>query len=304
MSQPRAYHYRCDDRSLLGPWMRARVFDPTLVLVPRGIPANLLTLAGSLCFGAAVWFARDPGLAAAFLAAYLFLDHWDGSQAKRTGTGSALGEFIDHYLDTFHNGMLAWLLYRSYGTVSDELLIAFLAVNYLAHAAVAYQQFRTGWMVFERVSALESVVLVIALLAVSAWEPAHAALAPLIPWGMALSCLGGLLTLGITLHRLRPVSTMAWGGFAGIVVLAAASALWAGAPWLPACYGCAVIAGHMRGHLVDGIERRPDQLSWVLAWTPYYGGALATLWLAAVILRHTVPVLGAWGHKWVWWNPD
>ena len=50
------------------------------------------------------------GLFALLLHNYLVGDHLDGMQAKKTQTSSALGEFLDHYLDVYNGAIVFYAL--------------------------------------------------------------------------------------------------------------------------------------------------------------------------------------------------
>ncbi|MFP6640864.1 MAG: CDP-alcohol phosphatidyltransferase family protein [Myxococcota bacterium] len=72
-----------------------------------------MTLLSTLCCAASFVLASVasdslPAMlaAAALVFAYMSLDNMDGAQARRTGTSSRLGEFLDHWLDTLNNGFV------------------------------------------------------------------------------------------------------------------------------------------------------------------------------------------------------
>lgn len=108
-----SYRYQAPSLSLLEglylenfwDFLAARVYPPWLA-------PNIITLLGGACtvvgFTLTVWYS--PALcgeaprwvyfsAAALLLSYQSLDGSDGKQARRTGSGSALGELMDHGLD-------------------------------------------------------------------------------------------------------------------------------------------------------------------------------------------------------------
>ena len=98
---------------------------------------------------------------------YLIGDHLDGMQAKRTGTGSALGEFCDHYLDAFNNGVVMFTMIAVFGITHKPVIVGVMVISYWAHMAVFYEQFKTGWLTFEPVGSLEGVLLSALLIALS-----------------------------------------------------------------------------------------------------------------------------------------
>src|SRR5690606_30469199 len=99
---------------------------------------------------------------------YLIGDHLDGMQAKRTKTGSALGEFCDHYLDAFNNGLIMFTMITVFDISHKPVVAGLLITSYLAHMAVFYEQYKTGWLTFEPVGSLEGVLLSSLLIALSA----------------------------------------------------------------------------------------------------------------------------------------
>ena len=114
----RPYQYRCKDYSLVTPLFKKWVITPLIKIVPWAIPANIITLISNgfvylglyLSLNAEVAGNYTPLYISACLLLYLIGDHLDGMQAKRTGTGSALGEFCDHYLDAFNNGIVVYTM--------------------------------------------------------------------------------------------------------------------------------------------------------------------------------------------------
>ncbi|MBA4056856.1 MAG: CDP-alcohol phosphatidyltransferase, partial [Marivirga sp.] len=105
----RPYQYRCNDYSLLTPPFKQWIITPLINIIPWGIPANIITLISNAFVYLGLFAALNPETMGGFtpifigicLIIYLIGDHLDGMQAKRTKTGSALGEFCDHYLDAF-----------------------------------------------------------------------------------------------------------------------------------------------------------------------------------------------------------
>src|SRR5688572_31878006 len=114
----RPYQYRCKDYSLVTPLFKKWVITPLIKIVPWVIPANIITLISNGFVYLALYLSLNAELAgnytplciSACLLLYLIGDHLDGMQAKRTGTGSALGEFCDHYLDAFNNGIIVYTM--------------------------------------------------------------------------------------------------------------------------------------------------------------------------------------------------
>ncbi len=151
--------------TLLTPALRRYVAAPLLRLVPLGVTANAITLAAHACLFAAPFVAATlgqtrPAAAGSLIVVLILLfaigDELDGMQAQRTRTTSSLGEFLDHYLDSFGPGVLLYAAYALYRLESPNLLLATIGCTFLTGASLYHEQFRTGTMVFEAVSTTES----------------------------------------------------------------------------------------------------------------------------------------------------
>ena len=106
-------NYHAQDKSILLPILKRMAWDRLLELIPKRIPANDLTLIGTLCSATAFLMSTllpitqlSSLVVTALILAYLSLDNIDGAQARRTGTNSPLGEFLDHWLDALNLSFL------------------------------------------------------------------------------------------------------------------------------------------------------------------------------------------------------
>ena len=151
--------------TLLTPALRRYVAAPLLRLVPLRVTANAITLAAHAFLFAAPFVAATlgrtrPAAAGSLIVVLILLfaigDELDGMQAQRTRTTSSLGEFLDHYLDSFGPGVLLYAAYALYRLESPNLLLATIGCTFLTGASLYHEQFRTGTMVFEAVSTTES----------------------------------------------------------------------------------------------------------------------------------------------------
>jgi phosphatidylglycerophosphate synthase len=296
--------------------------------VPWVIPANIITFIsnGIVYFG--LYLALNPqhfGKATPFLISatfilYLIGDHLDGMQAKRTGTGSALGEFCDHYLDAFNNGLIIFTMIVVFGITHTPVIVGLLVISYWAHMTVFYEQFKTGWLTFEPVGSLEGVLLSAVLITLSAFEPIYAIFTyPLfedytvIEFVLILSSLGAVITFYKTWKRTPDVKS----GFWMFTCLSAVSGILA-APFfssfelfvLLTLYCSLYIGRIMHGHLIDGNERSTDYLTPIVLlalyipafpYTHYVFGILTTYLSIniAILIFKTFSVLKVY---WVWLN--
>jgi len=150
--------------TLLTPALRRYLAAPILRLVPSRVSANAITLAAHAClyavpFVAAIVGPRLPALAAAAIVLLILLfaigDELDGMQAQRTRTTSSLGEFLDHYLDSFGPGVLLYAAYALYRLPATDLLLVTIGCTFLTGSTLYLEHLRTGTMVFEAISTTE-----------------------------------------------------------------------------------------------------------------------------------------------------
>jgi ethanolaminephosphotransferase len=324
----RPYQYRCNDYSILTPAFKRWVITPLINFVPWVIPANIITFIsnGIVYFG--LYMALHPelmGTATPLLIAltfilYLIGDHLDGMQAKRTKTGSALGEFCDHYLDAFNNGLIMFTMVIVFNIEHKPVVTGLLITSYLAHMAVFYEQHKTGWLTFEPVGSLEGVLLSSLLIASSAIpvvsDVFHYKLFAdysVIELTLIASSLGAIVTFYKTFKRTPDVSIRFWI-FTTLSVLVGILALQFFTPFeifVTITLYCSLYIGRlMQGHLIDGVERSTDYVVPLLLLLLYIPGypfsdyqfALITVYLSLninVLIFQTFSVLKVY---WVWAN--
>ena len=324
----RPYQYRCNDYSLLTPHFKRLVITPLIKFVPWAIPANIITFISNGIVYISLYLALNPNifgqptplLIAAGLLLYLIGDHLDGMQAKRTGTGSALGEFCDHYLDAFNNGVVMFTMIVVFGITHKPVIVGVMVISYWAHMTVFYEQFKTGWLTFEPVGSLEGVLLSALLIALSTFAPVYEIFTypifadySIIEGTMILSSLGAIVTFYKTWKRTPDVKS----GFWIFIFLSTAVGILA-IPFftsfqlfvLLTLYCSLYIGRLMHGHLIDGVERSTDVLTPVLLLLLYipgftYAGYLfgvVTVYLLisiAILIFKTFSVLKIY---WVWSN--
>src|SRR5689334_4055341 len=108
-----AYKYSSPNLSFLETVILNRFWDNFVYIYPTWLAPNLISLTGGCCCLLAYylnWYLSPEGLGVAqpqliyclfsfLLLAYQTLDGTDGKQARRTKSGSALGELMDHGID-------------------------------------------------------------------------------------------------------------------------------------------------------------------------------------------------------------
>lgn len=324
----RPYQYRCNDYSLLTPHFKRLVITPLIKFVPWAIPANIITFISNGIVYVSLYLALNPNifgqatplLIAAGLLFYLIGDHLDGMQAKRTGTGSALGEFCDHYLDAFNNGVVIFTMIVVFGITHKPVVVGVMVISYWAHMTVFYEQFKTGWLTFEPVGSLEGVLLSALLVALSAFRPVYEIFTypifadySIIEGTMILSSLGAVITFYKTWKRTPNVKSGFWIFiFLSTAVAILAVQFFSGFQLfvLLTLYCSLYIGRLMHGHLIDGVERNTDVLTPALLLLLYIPGftyseylfGVVTVYLLisiAILVFKTFSVLKIY---WVWSN--
>lgn len=272
----RPYQYRCNDYSLLTPPFKKWIISPLIRIVPWAIPANIITLISNFFVYLGLFLAirpqytgeATPILIAFCLILYLIGDHLDGMQAKRTGTGSALGEFCDHYLDAFNNGIIVYTMFTIFNISNGILISAVLVISYLAHMSVFYEQFKTGWLRFEKIGSLEGVLISAVLIGLSFIPSFYTLMTMRVVADFTLaeifilcSTAGAFVTFLQTYRRIPDVKNGFWI-FAvlwvalGMVIPFALNAFQTFA--VLTLYASLYIGQVMTGHLIDGKERQTD----------------------------------------------
>ena len=324
----RPYQYRCNDYSLLTPSFKRFVITPLIRFVPWAVPANIITFVSNgivylglyLVLHPQLFGKATPLMISTTLILYLIGDHLDGMQAKRTGTGSALGEFCDHYLDAFNNGVVMFTMITVFGISHKGVVVGVIVASYWAHMSVFYEQFKTGWLTFEPVGSLEGVLLSALLIALSALQPVYSLFMftffdnyTLIELLLIVSSLGAVITFYKTWKRTPETKS----GFWIFTCLLAATGFLA-IPFfdnfqlfvLLTLYASLYIGKIMHGHLIDGVEHSPDFVTPLLLlllnisdfnYAEYlFGILIAYLSIKiAVLIFKTFSVLKVY---WVWLN--
>lgn len=323
----REYSYRCRDFSLLTPDFKKWFVAPLLPYVPWGIPANIITLFSNLFvyIGFFVSLNYHTSWSRLIVAGCLFLylvgDHLDGMQAKKTKTGSALGEFCDHYLDAFNNGIILYTAFMVFEINHPLLTTVVLTTSYLAHMSVFYEQFKTGWLTFEKLGSLEAVLLMLLLIGVAAFGPVHQFFTMpvygsfrLIEILFALSAIGATGTFITTFKRTPSRGSGVWFFITGTIVLATLVGNTFNVMQLfilITLYASLYVGLIMKGHLVDGIERFPDLvvpgaiviLQFIMPIDTNATFLIFTTYLLARILLLVFQTFNALKVYWVWSNP-
>ena len=326
------YHYLCRDHSLLTPPFRRFLVRPIMPLIPRRVPANVITIFSNLVVYFAFFLALTEGpgtrsnftLIAILVLLYAVGDHADGMQAQRTRTSSPLGEFIDHFLDAFNNGVLIAIVLLLFRIPNSPAVVFLFLSFYLAHAAVYYEEYRTKWLVFEWISSLEATLLVVVLLLVGRSVHFRVGLKWPAGWGLTVAETGfvvaGLFALLTFLRVWQRVGTLSlrFGSFCSCTILLALASCFffdrITALVLLVLYCVEYIGRLMYAHLVDRVEKFPDfvvplVITVGLGMSVYFEEAAALSFFAMVIYTVLLIIMlvcrtfSRLRQCWVWWNP-
>lgn len=325
----RPYQYRCNDNSLLTPSFKKWIVAPLIKITPWIVPANIITILSNVFVYLGLVVALNPewlGVytpAATSLCLFLYLigDHVDGMQAKRTGTGSALGEFCDHYLDAFNNGIVVFTLFTAFGINNPYFIACVMVPSYLAHMVVFYDQFKTGWLTFEKLGSLEAVLLSSILIGLSSFTPVYSFLTndvvssfSIIEMIMFFSGVGSAMTFLTTFKRIPDVNKGFWIFTGSLIVVAVLSVLTFDSFRvfvIITLYASLYIGRVMKAHLVDGIEKQTDfvtpallvlSLAFAQSSTIDYAFWLILLYLLICIGTLIFQTFSSLRMYWVWSN--
>jgi phosphatidylglycerophosphate synthase len=324
------YNYRVKDFSIVTPGFRDYVVQPLMRYVPWGLPANIITvLSNSLMFLALIIaLYGSPGSKVNYIAisVLIFLyavgDHIDGMQAKRTKTSSALGELFDHFLDSFNTGILLMILFAVFQVHNPYIVVFILSANYLAHATVFYEQYKTGWLYFEKIGSLEVVFFTCFIILLNCIGPINDVFLfklaygiTIVEWLLLVSAIGTLVTIIKTAYRARIKEFKFYIFFillALISVILAKSCNWLNLSVIITLYSAYYVGNLMRGHLVDGKHYLPDFVIPVILVFAYLSNNIEkSVTVYGVILLLTIGIVIVFfisvytlRRFWVWKNPS
>lgn len=169
------YRYRCDDGSLLSPYLRRLLCARLAKYIPVWVSPNLVSLTASAFSALAFvlllsWLPPGAGNAPSWVSggaalgifAYLVLDNADGIHARRLGISSPLGDFVDHWFDAFSSFMtpLGLLLVFQASAVT---MVGVVALAVFAFWVANWEMLETGVLRLPKVGDVEGNVLAIAI---------------------------------------------------------------------------------------------------------------------------------------------
>ncbi|HTX73904.1 MAG TPA: hypothetical protein VMC79_13820 [Rectinemataceae bacterium] len=173
--RPLKYVYNSDNRSIVDRYLLCHWWPIAIKAIPRKAPANLVSMIGNLgsylsflilsglLFGPVSVAGRDRpwifGLVALGYFFYQTLDALDGIQARRTGASGPLGEFVDHWFDSFNVFLLPLGISLAFPVIPYQVvapaMILFAAADWFQLRAIT----SLGVLIFPPVSSEEGQVL-------------------------------------------------------------------------------------------------------------------------------------------------
>jgi len=327
---PPPYQYRCVDKSWLTGALAATVVPQIERRLPLGMPANLITLLSSACLGIMLllqWLAPDRRAAAllagiGLLVAYTLLDMVDGQRARRLGTSSPLGEYLDHTLDIFNAAVVVAVVFLVRPSGSPVALAWLLAAMGLAFAAALVEQRVGGILRLGAIGPVEALLLVGCYLAsrlvpgADAWWE-QAAIGGWSRFAVAATVAGAGIAFAATasvwrLHQVPwPLAMFAAGSLVFLALRHEGAGTWVtllALVFWSADFGGRVICSHLQHEPLP----RPDAVGFGLAlvllglalggvWLSWLEFAPAA-WLAGRFAWHVAATIRGYRQYWTWWH--
>ena len=163
------YLYSANDESLLTPVLYKCFVNPLVKILPYRLPANFITLIsfsfiiGAFCIAAHGYYVGKYdywGLIPLLTLAYLIGDCADGKQARKTGTGSPLGEYFDHFLDCFVTGLLMGILMISFKVTKPAIITIGFFNLYAGQIGSFWERYKRRVMCFGKLGSNEGIVAI------------------------------------------------------------------------------------------------------------------------------------------------
>ncbi|MBO7638582.1 MAG: CDP-alcohol phosphatidyltransferase family protein [Treponema sp.] len=160
------YSYSAKNESFLDGLFVPFIVRPLLKVIPYQITACFITIFSNALVFLSLIIALQAAHGSYFLwflipilvFVYVIGDCLDGEQARRTKTSSPLGEFLDHFLDTFVTGSLLISLITAYN-VKNPILAAFaIYISHLTQASTFWEKYKKHKMHFGKFSSTETIL--------------------------------------------------------------------------------------------------------------------------------------------------
>lgn len=214
--RPKNYKYQGRNRSLADRFVLKHWWPIAMKAIPARMPANAVSMTGNLgsyfaflivsgiLFGPVPEAGRAKPWIFALVAVSLFfyqtLDALDGIQARRTGASGPLGEFVDHWFDSFNVFLVPLGVFLAFPAIPWQLLVPCLLIFTATNWILIRSLNETGVLVFDEFSSEEGQLisqffyLSVWLLGYDFWTIPRALGVPLILPAIVLFALGMVAT--------------------------------------------------------------------------------------------------------------
>ena len=258
--------YLIKDESFIYPFMKRLIWGPLLERIPKAVSANTMTIVSNIgsiltfCCALAILNTGSTSpilllLPCLGLFFYLSLDNMDGSQARRTGTSSPLGEFLDHWFDAFNLGLISVAIFLTL-SIPPWYALLLMIVACISFFSQYWEQKVTGWLIFGKFGSVEGIMIVVGLYLMLAITGLEWFTTPLFEGWLPLSI---LTTIGVLLGYLAvPIGCIyrtkkELSLFGPLLVALGATYFWfiaGNVPYLSMMILMVLINGFMAGRLV------------------------------------------------------
>lgn len=175
------YSYSAEDQSILDCYVIIPLARKLMSKIPLWLPANIITITSNgLAFLATVIAvtARRTPFPLWILIPFLFFfyiigDTADGLQARRTKTGSPLGEFCDHFLDTFITAEMLLCVFSAYRIRNLTAVGIYLYLAYLTQMSAFWEKYVTKKLHLGKFGSTESVLVLTTFAAIGYIPPVN-----------------------------------------------------------------------------------------------------------------------------------
>ena len=160
------YSYSAKNESFIDGIIIPLIVRPLVKVLPYGLTACFITIFSNALVFISFLIAMQAARGSYFLwflipiliVIYVIGDCADGEQARRTKTGSPLGEFLDHFLDTFVTGVLLISLIVAYGIKNPFIACFSIFISYLTQASTFWEKYKKHKMHFGKFSSTETIL--------------------------------------------------------------------------------------------------------------------------------------------------
>lgn len=173
------YSYSAEDNSILTPFIYKYFVNPLIKVLPLAVPANIITLLSNsfvvIAFMIAYMNYINKTHSYLYLIpilcfAYIVGDCSDGIQARRTKTSSPLGEYFDHFLDSFVTGLLTGILMLTFRESNPIILFCTYQFLYIGQIGAFWERLHTRVMKFGKFSTSEGIMAITVMAALYSLE--------------------------------------------------------------------------------------------------------------------------------------